>query len=168
MRDYLAANALVSSAAPGPAEPTTPPRLVHTPHGISQHKALPPPAAALQLVAEQFNAYELTYGGLPTFVYTAQAPVAPASAPTATLTAYIVLVAQRLPSGELQTALASVTDSGHLNRQPWMRFIDVVDPDGSHRGSLLFELRAAHGRQFAFYSLATGTAEQSFATSILE
>jgi hypothetical protein len=116
----------------------------------------------LALTSEDLRGYELSYGALPTFVYTAQSPVAQGGK------VYITLVAQRLPSGELQTALASVTDATHLDRVPWMRLVDAVDPDWSHRASLLFELRAQNSRQFALYRLVTAQAEQTFVTGVIE
>ena len=131
--------------------------------------------------------YTLSYGGLPTFVYTAAASAVsrgPASrsgiagapktsAPTPTpgptqATVWVTIVAQRLPSGELQVALSSVTDSLHLDRDPRLRLIDAVDPDDSHRASLLFELRGASSRQFALFRLASVRAEQIFTTASLE
>jgi hypothetical protein len=81
---------------------------------------------------------------------------------------YVTMVTQKLPAGELQVALSSVTDAAHLDRVPWMRPVDVVDPDWSHRGSLLFELRAQTSRQFALYRLVTAKAEQTFVTGIIE
>jgi hypothetical protein len=98
---------------------------------------------------------------MPTFVYTAESPVATGGP------VYITLVAQRLPSGEFQTALTSVTDAAHLDRTPWMRPVDAVDPDWSHRASLLFELRAQNSRQFALYRLVTAQAEQTFITGVI-
>jgi hypothetical protein len=108
------------------------------------------------------NGYELTYGGLPTFVYTAETPLF-SGGPV-----YVTMVAQRLPAGTLQVAFSSVTDGQHLDRTPWFRFVDAVDPDGSHRASLLFELRAQSTRQFALYRLISANAEQTFATGIIE
>jgi hypothetical protein len=117
---------------------------------------------ALTFSGEQLAGYTLSYGGLPTFVYTASIPT------VSDAILYVTVVAQRLPSGELQTSLASVTDSTHLDRTPWMRLIDAVDPDDSHRASLLFELRAKSSRQFALYSLTSAQAQQSFITGIIE
>jgi hypothetical protein len=114
------------------------------------------------LTDEQIAGYELSYGGLATFVYTAEVPVATGGP------VYVTLVTQRLPSGDLQTALSSVTDATHLNRVPWMRPVDVVDPDASHRASLLMELRAQSSRQFALYRLVTAKAEQQFVTGVIE
>ena len=104
----------------------------------------------------------LSYGGLPTFVYTAETPL------TTGGPVFLTLVAQKLPSGEIQVSLASVTDANHLNRTPWMRLVDAVDADASHRASLLFELRAQSSRQFALYRLTSAHAEQTFATNIIE
>jgi hypothetical protein len=125
-------------------------------------KAAHTPAVTFAL--EQLTGYTLSYGGLPTFVYTAAVPVAGAAGQTVRVT----VVAQRLPTGEMQTSLKSVTDDAHLDRTPWMRLVDAVDPDASHRASLLFELRGRNGRQFALYSLTSARAEQSFVTGVIE
>jgi hypothetical protein len=121
--------------------------------------AAPPP---IPLTHEQLSGYTLSYGGLPTFIYTAEVPV------TAGGPVYVTLVVQRLPAGELQVALSSITDAAHLDRTPWLRPVDVVDPDWTHRASLLFELRAQTSRQFALYRLVSAKAEQTFITGIIE
>jgi len=163
---YIATNKLTPTTATKPTtgptfatshqSPATPPARSRT----RQPAAPPPPPLAL--ANEELSGYTLTYGGLPTFIYTVESPVADGGP------VYLTLVAQRLPSGELQVALASVTDATHLNRTPWLRPIDVVDPDWSHRASLLFELRAQTSRQFALYRLTTPEAEQTFITGIIE
>jgi hypothetical protein len=127
-----------------------------TPH----HTA--PSDVPLTFTDEQISGYTLSYGGLPTFIYSA-ALVTTAGPPVR-----VTLIAQRLPAGSLQLSLSSVTDEGHLDRIPWMRLIDAVDPDDSHRASLLFELRAKNSRQFALYSLATAQAQQTFVTGVIE
>jgi hypothetical protein len=128
----------------------------------------PAPAAlpAAPLTGEQLASYTLSYGGLPTFVYTATSPAPTTTASTgATLPErYVTVVAQQLPSGELQTAFSSVTDAAHLDRTPWFRLVDAVDPDAEHRASLLFELRGHSSRQFALYRILSATAEQIFIT----
>ena len=88
----------------------------------SNRAGKPSVAAPLSLREEQVSGYTLSYGGLPTFVYSASVPAAVAnagalSAAAAHMTAYVTVVAQRLPSGELQVALGAVTDSQHLD--PW-------------------------------------------------
>ena len=137
-------------------------------------KSASPHPAPLTLGQEEISGFSLSYGGLPTFVYTAAASVQPAKPSTATvvagkdLIAYVTVVAQRLPTGELQVALSAATDSAHLDRGPRLRLVDAVDPDDSHRASLLFELRGAASRQFALYRLASVHAEQTFTTASLE
>ncbi|MFC6645890.1 hypothetical protein ACFQBQ_09930 [Granulicella cerasi] len=121
----------------------------------------------MSFINEQVEGFQLSYGGLPTFVYTADVPVAMAKDGTALL-AHVALVTQRLPEGNMQVALSSVTDSAHKARTPWMRFIDVVDADGSHRASLLFERRANTSRDFVLYRLVTAKAQPSFTTAPLE
>ncbi|HTV09322.1 MAG TPA: hypothetical protein VMD97_09795 [Candidatus Aquilonibacter sp.] len=163
-RRYLAANDLqpAPAASGGPKLVTTAaktPTKSRTAHRGSNKSAAPAP---LDFTEEQLAGYTLSYGGLPTFVYSAQVPTA------SDAIVYVTVVAQRLPSGQLQTSLTSVTDSTHLDRVPWMRLIDAVDPDDSHRASLLFELRARSSRQFALYSLASAQAQQSFVTGIIE
>jgi hypothetical protein len=158
---YIAANHLTPiAAAPAPAKPT----LHTTPTHTTQRKtATKPVPAPLALNGEDLRAYTLSYGGLPTFVYTVASPVTDSGGEV-----YLTLIAQRLPSGELQVALASTTDAAHLDRVPWMRPIDAVDVDWSHRASLLFELRAQNSRQFALYRLVTAQAEQTFLSGILQ
>lgn len=134
----------------------------HHPTHSRTKKALTPLPTPVKLTDEQVSGYTLSYGGLPTFIYTVQSPLANGGP------VYLTLVVQRLPAGNLQVALASVTDAMHLDRTPWLRPIDAVDPDWSHRASLLFELRAQTGRQFALYRLITAEAEQTFVTGIIE
>jgi len=145
-----------TSTGPSFAKSPAPKRTTHS------KPAAPPPPPPPDLATEQLAAYTLSYGGLPTFVYSAQSPI------TIGGPVYITLVAQRLPSGELQISLSSITDAAHLDRTPWLRFVDTVDPDASHRADLLFELRAQTSRQFALYRLVTAHAEQQFVTSIIE
>lgn len=159
IQSYIATNKLLltdpaAEPAPAPATPRSRTRKTAQP-------ALPPPPP-LPLASEELNGYALTYGGLPTFVYSVEAPLF-SGGPV-----YLTMVAQELPAGNLQVSFVSVTDATHLDRTPWFRFVDAVDPDGSHRASLLFELRAQSSRQFALYRLITANAEQSFATGIIE
>jgi hypothetical protein len=140
---------------------TRPPAPSHPKPAAPPIKAAP--GGQISFADEQLTPLTLSYGGLPTYVYTAQSPV------TIGGPVYVTLVAQRLPSGELQVSLHSVTDATHLNRVPWMRFVDAVDPDASHRASLLFELRAQGGsRQFALYRLVSVQAEQILLSGLIE
>ncbi|SEG59366.1 hypothetical protein SAMN05421819_3660 [Bryocella elongata] len=195
-----------ATAAAKPATHLAPAQAAAARRAAARKKALAGPPQ-LALTGEQLSGYELSYGGLPTFIYTAEVPTAQLLAPQVTTaqpatthapgthsatahttaahttaanppatqnsttpgpTVYVTLVAQKLPSGEFQVALASVTDANHLNRTPWMRSIDVVDPDNEHRASLLMELRAQNSRQFALYRLTGPQAEQIFVTGVIE
>jgi hypothetical protein len=164
---YLAKNKLQPIAATvpaqnsGPSFASKPAPAPQTP--ASRRTAAKKPAAPeFVLSNEDVQGYELSYGGLPTFVFTSETPVA-AGGPV-----YLTMVVQRLPAGELQVALSNLTDAAHLNRVPWMRPVDVVDPNGEHRASLLMELRAQSIRQFALYTLVTAKAEQQFVTGVIE
>jgi len=157
---YIATNHL-KLTDPDPTD-TAPAPPTHPGSRRPAAKPIPPPPAPLPLANEKISAYQLTYGGLPTFVYTAETPLF-SGGPV-----YLTMIAQRLPSGEMQVALASVTDANHLDRSPWLRPVDAVDPDAGHRASLLFELRAQSTRQFALYRLVSAKAEQTFVTGVIE
>ena len=122
-------------------------------HGVAS--AVPPD---IPLVDEQLKAYNLSYGGAPTYVYSAH------TAGTGAELQYVTLVAQADLQGNPKIALASVTDAAHLDRTPRMRFVDVVDVESSNRASLLFEQRSANSRTFAVYRLTGPRAEQIFTT----
>ncbi len=169
-------NASAPNSATNPASSTsTRPALTHSTARTTTHRTASVSSAPLAFSDEQIAGFTLSYGGLPTFVYTAAIPTTEgpagrsssegvASGPPVRVT----VVAQRLPSGELQVSLSSVTDEAHLDRSPWMRLVDAVDPDDSHRASLLFELRARSTRQFALYSLASAHAQQTFITGVIQ
>lgn len=163
VQEYMTANHLQPGASSGPKLVTSPKSKSSKARAIHRKPTAPPP---LSFQDEQLTGFTLSYGGLPTFVYSASVPAAGAdiSGPLVRVT----VVAQRLPSGELQTSLTSVTDDKHLDRTPWMRLVDAVDADASHRASLLFELRAKNSRQFALYSLVSAHAQQTFVTGIIE
>lgn len=157
--------------APAVPHPTHPASSTAATHRASRTAATHP--AQLSLAQEAVSGFTLSYGGLPTFVFTAAAsaaygPGSPAGTAKVPVIAYVTVVAQRLASGELQVALANVTDSKHLDRGPLLRLVDAVDPDDSHRASLLFELRGASSRQFALYRLTAVHAEQTFTTASIE
>ena len=123
----------------------------------STKKDTAPPAPA-PLEDEQLNGYTLSYGGSPTYVYTAHTPGEGANL------RYVTVVAQVDAFGDLKPAIQSVTDAAHLDRTPWMRLVDVVDVDASNRASLLFEMRGQSARQFALYRVIAARSEQTFLT----
>lgn len=162
LANYILTNKLTpvatSAPKPGPSFSSKPPVVAHSTRKPAAPAAPPP----MPMANEQIAGYTLSYGGLPTFVYTVESPVVDGGP------VYLTMVVQRLPAGELQVALSSITDATHLDRVPWLRPVDVVDPDWSHRASLLFELRAQTSRQFALYRLVSAKAEQTFITGIIE
>lgn len=176
----MPAPATATSAPATAAHPASRPGSHRT---LAHTTAVPGQASSLKLTGGQISGFTLSYGGLPTFVYTSAASVIRAPGPSGSgasvgsatvptgpsaAAVFITIVAQRLPSGGLQVALSDVTDSLHLDRGPRLRLIDAVDPDDSHRASLLFELRGATSRQFALYRLTSVQAEQTFTTASIE
>ncbi len=153
-----------SAAAPAAAAQGAGPRFGTAPSATARARAAKAKVAAepavtpVALASESLQAYTLSYGGAATYVYSATAAGAGAT------TRYVLAVAQRDPLGSLKVALASVTDSAHLDRTPWMRLVDAVDAEASNRASLLFELRGQSSRQFALYRVIGAKSEQLFAT----
>ena len=121
----------------------------------TQKPATPPPQPLLD---ETLRAYTLSYGGAPTYVYTAN------TGGTGAALRYVTIVVQADGNGDLKPAIQNVTDAAHLDRTPRMNFVDVVDAEASNRASLLFELRSQNARQFALYRVIASHPEQIFLT----
>jgi hypothetical protein len=158
LKDYEKANALTPTGTPAP-EPA--PVLKRTPAGTARRAAAKKVAPALPpepLVDEKLTGYMLSYGGSPTFVYSAQTDGLGVGQ------RFVTVVAQRNAHGQQEIALKSVTDATHLDRAPRLRLVDAVDAEASNRASLLFELRAQTSRQFALYRVIGGRADQTFLT----
>jgi hypothetical protein len=124
----------------------------------SRRTAKPAPTPQQPLLDEQLNAYTLSYGGDPTYIYSAN------TGGTGAALRYVTIVAQTDSLGEIKPAIQSVTDAAHLYRTPKMQFVDVVDAEASNRASLLFELRSQNSRQFALYRVIASHPEQIFLT----
>jgi hypothetical protein len=159
-KGVAAAPAEAPAVAPAPAKTTAT-------HSTAASRAKKKAAAAvvaapLVLTDERLEGYTLSYGGAATYFYTAT------SAGVGGVSRYVSVVAQEEPIEGLRLALASVTDSSHLDRTPWMRLVDVVDAEASNRASLLMELRAQHTRQFALYRVIGAQADQVFVTGSTE
>jgi hypothetical protein len=107
---------------------------------------------------EQLSAYTLTPAAPPTYILTAESPL------TTGGPVYLTLIAEPTPSATLHLTLLSITDATHLDRTPWLRLLDAVDPDATGRADLLFELRSQTTRQFALYTLTNGQAQQTLLT----
>ncbi|MGP8258421.1 MAG: hypothetical protein ACLQM6_00530 [Acidobacteriaceae bacterium] len=148
--------------APAPAAPT--PTQTHKTTGKQPREVTPqpppppPPAPPEPLLEEQLMGYTLSYGGSPTYVYSAHTD---GLGPTLR---YVTVVAQADMNGEPEIAIKSVTDAAHLDRTPRMKLVDAVDAEASNRASLLFELRAQNSRQFALYRVIGARADQTFLT----
>jgi hypothetical protein len=151
---YETANGIApAAAAPPPATPKT--AATRARRAAAPPPAPPPPETLLD---EKLTGYLLSYGGAPTFVYSAHTDG------LGTGLRFVTLVAQIDMQGEPEVALKSVTDADHLDRTPRMRLIDVADVEASNRASLLFELRAQTSRQFALYRVIGARADQTFIT----
>ena len=153
-----------TTAAPPAAEPVTAKKAAPLTPAAKRRAAKAAAVAAatapqpvFSTKSEELRGYTLSYGGAATYVFTAAGT--DAKAPV-----LVTIVAQREPDGSLKTALASVTDAGHLDRTPQLRLIDAVDPDASNRASLLFERRGATTRDFALYRVIGAHAEETIAT----
>jgi hypothetical protein len=145
--------------APTPAAPTSAPRKTtdKQTHTVTTQTPPPPPPPE-PLLDEQLTGYTLSYGGAPTYVYSAHTDgLGPALR-------FVTVVAQVDSNGEPQIAIKSVTDADHLNQMPRMKLVDAVDAEASNRASLLFELRAQNSRQFALYRVIGARADQTFIT----
>jgi hypothetical protein len=154
-RAQLAAYGTTPAAAtPTPASPAK----KTTPTPIRPHRVTAPAPPPSPLFDEQLKAYTLSYGGDPTYVYSAN------TGGTGAALRYVTIVAQADSLGEIKPAIQSVTDAAHLYRTPKMQFIDVVDAEASNRASLLFELRSKNARQFALYRVIAAHPEQIFLT----
>ncbi len=132
----------------------------------SAHSAAPK-APPVMFADKDFHAYELSYSGGATLVFSAKATVTPAAASKGTgaaLEKYVTIIAQPDFDGVPQVRLQSVTDAAHFDITPRMRLVDAVDTDGDNRAELVFELRRATDRQFAIYKVRGAHAEQAFAT----
>ena len=128
----------------------------HSAHGAAKGAAAAPVVEAL--ADEDLKGYVLSYGGDPTYVFTAH------TVGTGAGLRYVTVVAQEDSMGQVRGAIQSVTDAAHLDRAPQMKLVDAVDVEASNRASLLFELREQGMRQFGMYRVIGGRAEQIFLT----
>ena len=163
LKAYEAANAPPPPATPSakPAPSTAASRSAAASR-LKKPVAPPPPAPPEPLLDEELKGYTLSYGGAPTYVYSAHTDG------LGNALRYVTVVAQVDMQGQPQIALKTVTDANHLDRTPWYRLVDAVDIDASNRASLLFELRGRNSRQFAVYRVIGARADQTFATGTTE
>ncbi len=116
-----------------------------------------PPPALPELSDEHFKAYELSFGGGATLVFSAKSTVN-------NQTKYITLIAQPDFNGTPQVILKQVTDDTELDITPRMQLVDAVDTDADNRAELIFELAGKRDHQYAIYRVADRTVNQVFST----
>ncbi len=125
-----------------------------------RHKVSPAPPKPV-FTNERFKAYELTYSGGATLVFSGD------MVDHAGKVKYVTLIAQPDFNGVPRVLFKSVTDDDHLDQTPKMRLVDAVDARANNRGDLVFELRSRHDREFVIYRVSAGQAEQVFTTGSL-
>ena len=159
---YNAAATATAAPPPPPApKPGTAAAAAAARRAAAAKKAAPAPPA-VPLMDEELKGFVLSYGGAPTYVYTAH------TAGAGGTLEYVTIVAQTDSMGEFRPAIQSVTDAAHLDRTPRMRLVDAVDVEASNRASLLFELRGEKSRQFGIYRVIGAQANQTFVTGSTE
>ncbi len=150
---------------PATAAPTSKTPAHTAPKSSLAHK-VPPKLPPVTLSEKDFRAYELSYNGGATLVFTAKASIGPNNAGV-TVDKYVTIIAQPDFNGDPQVRFQSVTDPKHLDITPRMRLVDAVDTAGDNQAELIFELRHESDRQFAIYRVRGTHAEQAFATESL-
>ncbi len=156
---------IAASNAVAATEPKVKPKpKVHTATTAAQHRktaAAPVAPPKLVFTNERFKAYELTYSGGATLVFSGE------TTDHAGKVKYVTLIAQPDFNGVPKVLFKSVTDDDHLDQTPKMRLVDAVDAKASNRGDLIFELRSSRDREFVIYRISGGMAEQVFTTGSL-
>jgi len=157
---YEAATAphTIAPAAAAASTPPAPRKTTGKQTRVASAPPPPPPVPPEPLLDEQLTGYTLSYGGAPTYVFSAHTDGLDHDL------RFVTVVAQVDMNGEPEFAIESVTDADHLDQTPRMKLVDAVDADASNRASLLFELRAQNSRQFALYRVIGARAEQTFIT----
>ena len=119
-----------------------------------------PPATPLpDLADEQFKAFELTFGGGATLVFSAKSTMAGGKVK------YVTMIAQPDFNGDPQVIFKQVTSEEQLDVIPRMHLVDAVDTKASNRGDLIFELAGKTDRQYAIYKVSDRAVEQVFSTA---
>jgi len=115
----------------------------------------------IKLTDAKFAAFELTYSGGATLVFSAR------TADEDDKARYVTVIAQPDIYGVPQVLFTQVTSAADLDATPRLRLVDAVDAAADNRGELLFELRGSTTRQFALYRVASGRVDQMIATGPL-
>lgn len=156
----LAASAAIAATEP-PVKAAPKPRTTTSAQRRKASVTAPAEPKPLVFANERFKAYELTYSGGATLVFSGE------TTDRAGKVKYVTLIAQPDFNGVPRVLFKSVTDDDHLDQTPKMRLVDAVDARANNRGDLVFELRSTHDREFVIYRIAAGLAEQVFTTGSL-
>jgi hypothetical protein len=157
--EIAASSAIAASAPPVKTTPKT--HTATTPAQRRKAAAAPPSPPKLVFTNERFKAYELTYSGGATLVFSGE------TLDHAGKVKYVTLIAQPDFNGVPKVLFKSVTDDDHLDQTPKMRLVDAVDARADNRGDLVFELRSSRDREFVIYRVSGGQAQQVFTTGSL-
>jgi hypothetical protein len=157
----IAASSAIAATEP-PVKPTAKAHTAATTAAQRRKAAAAPPSPPkLVFTNERFKAYELTYSGGATLVFSGE------TLDHAGKVKYVTLIAQPDFNGVPKVLFKSVTDDDHLDQTPKMRLVDAVDARADNRGDLVFELRSSRDREFVIYRVSGGQAEQVFTTGSL-
>ena len=154
--ETIAQKLLAPSAAKPAAKPAAKSRPASRTTRTAVHRKPSKPALPV-LTDEQLQAYELSYGGGATLVFSATTGQGAAAR-------YITLIAQPDFSGTPLVLFKQIASARDLNVIPRMKLIDAVDTDADNRAELIFALENNTGRQYAIYRVANNTVEQVFTT----
>jgi hypothetical protein len=124
----------------------------------ARRKTVPAAAPLPELMDEKFNAFELSWSGGVTIVFSAKAEDENHQM------RYITLIAQPDFYGQPQMIFKQITRDDRLDVTPRMKLVDAVDTDNDNRAELVFELRGTEGREFCIYRVANRSVEQVFHT----
>jgi hypothetical protein len=121
------------------------------------HKKAAPKPVLPDLEDEQFKAYELSFGGGATLVFSAKTGAGDQ-------TKYVTIIAQPDFNGVPQILFKQVTSEPELDVVPRMQLVDAVDTDADNRAELIFALAGKTDQQFAIYKVHDRSVEQVFST----
>ena len=159
--EIVAGNAIAAAVPPAKTTPKTRPRPAAAATPRRKTSVTPPAPPKPVFTNEVFKAYELTFSGGATLVFSGE------TQDHAGKTKYVTLIAQPDFNGVPKVLFKTVTDDDHLDVTPKMRLVDAVDAKASNRGDLVFELRTNRDRAFVIYRIGSGQAQQVFTTGSL-
>ncbi|HTV06846.1 MAG TPA: hypothetical protein VME86_15865 [Acidobacteriaceae bacterium] len=151
--ESIAQHLLAQSAQPPSAPRAVKTAVHHSAHRTASKKPVKP--ALPELTSEQFKAYQLSYGGGATLVFSAATGQGDSAR-------YITIIAEPDFSGTPIVLFKSITSWPELNFIPRMKLIDAVDTNANNRAELIFALESQTSRTYAIYSVENNTVQQLF------